>query len=190
MEYKTQFFSVESTGMEGLKIINPFYMEDERGFFMKNFEKDIFSELGLENEIHEEFISRSWKNIVRGLHFQKTRPQIKIVGAIEGKVFDVAVDLRRNSLTYGKYETCELSGDNHKLFYIPKGFAHGFLVLSEYAIITYSCIGKYIPEYDTGILWNDPDIGIRWPLKNPEDAILSQKDRELMRFSEYDARFK
>lgn len=190
MEYRKQGFSVEETGIEGLKIINPFFAEDERGFFLKNFEKDIFAGFSLENEIHEEFISRSGKNIVRGLHFQAFEPQIKIVSAIEGEIFDVAVDLRRDSITYGKYESCELSGENHKIFYIPRGFAHGFLVLSDYAIISYICIGKYLPEHDTGILWNDPDIGIKWPVGNQKDAILSSKDRGLMRFSEYDAKLR
>jgi dTDP-4-dehydrorhamnose 3,5-epimerase len=185
MEYRKQSFSVEDAGIEGLKVINPFFIEDERGFFLKNFEKDIFSGLGLENEIHEEFLSRSVKNVVRGLHFQTAEPQIKIVGAVEGRVFDVAVDLRRDSKTYGKYESCELSGKNHKLFYIPRGFAHGFLVLSDFAIVSYMCIGRYRPDHDTGILWSDPDIGIKWPV-DYKDVIASKRDAGLMRFKKYD----
>lgn len=179
-------FTKEDTGMEGLFVLNPFYAEDERGFFLKGFEKDIFRTFGLENEVNEWFVSGSKKNVVRGLHFQTRNPQVKIVSALEGSVLDIAVDLRRDSTTYGKYESCELSGENHKMFYIPKGFAHGFCVLSDWAVVSYVCIGKYYSEYDAGIVWDDPDLGIEWPFANNADAILSDRDRGLARFADFD----
>ena len=183
---RVQRFSKEDTKMEGLFVLNPFLAEDDRGYFLKGFERDIYQEFGLENEVNEWFISGSHKNVVRGLHFQLKHPQIKIVSVHAGRIFDVAVDLRHGSPTYGKYESIELSGDNHKSFYIPRGYAHGFCVLSDWAVVSYVCIGKYYPEFDTGIAWNDSDLGVRWPLLE-EEAFLSEKDRNLMHFAGFDA---
>lgn len=180
-----QRFSKEETGMEGLFVLNPFLAEDDRGYFLKGFEKNIYKEFGLESEVSEWFISGSHKNVVRGLHFQLREPQVKVVSVHAGRIFDVAVDLRRGSPTYGKYEAVELSSDNHKIYYIPKGFAHGFCVLSDWAVVSYVCIGRYFPEYDTGIFWNDPDLAVIWPVA-PDDAFLSQKDNNLMRFAEFE----
>ena len=130
-------FSIEECELKGLKIIHPFFAEDERGFFLKSFEQDIFKTFGLENIISEDFESFSYKNVIRGLHFQTNNPQIKMVRAITGEIMDVAVDLRKDSPTFGKWESVILSGDNHKIFWIPAGFAHGFRVLSEDAIVSY-----------------------------------------------------
>lgn len=186
MNDRKQRFSVEKTAIDGLAVIYPFFVEDERGFFVKNFERDIFRTFGLENEIQEEFTSRSKKNVVRGLHFQTREPQVKIVSVAAGRIFDVAVDLRRGSATFGQYESRELSDENHEIFYIPRGFAHGFLVLSDFAVVSYMCVGKYFGEYDTGIVWDDPDIAIGWPVQNKEDIIVSPRDRALMRFAGFE----
>ena len=182
---RMQRFSKEELGMEGLFVLDPFWAEDERGFFMKGFEKDVFRELGLDDGINEWFVSGSRKNVVRGLHFQTHDPQAKYVSALSGCIWDIAVDLRRGSATYGKYLGMELSEENRKVFCIPKGFAHGFCVLSEWALVSYVCAGKYLAECDTGIVWDDKDLDIRWPV-SPADAVLSGRDRELGRFADFD----
>lgn len=174
-------FSIEEVGM-GLKLITPFYVEDNRGYFLKSFEKNIFKQLGIENELAETFESYSKKDVIRGLHFQTKNPQIKIVRAITGKILDVAVDIRKDSETFGKWYAVELSAENNLSFYIPQGFAHGFRVLSEEAIVSYQCIGQYEKGSDTGIVWNDKDLGIEWGIENP---IVSERDKELMGFREY-----
>ena len=179
-----QKFSCESTDIEGLKIINPFYLEDERGYFLKSFEKDVFKEFGLENEIYEDFESYSKKSVIRGLHFQLKHPQVKLVRCVMGHIFDVAVDLRKDSKTFGQWQGFDLSDKNTKSLYIPKGFAHGFLVLSDYAIVSYKCVGKFLSEYDSGIVWNDKDLNIAWNIKEP---IVSEKDCSLMRFIDFEA---
>jgi len=186
MNYRKQSFSVEETPIRGLAVIHPFFAEDERGFFVKNFERDLYTAFGLENEIHEEFTSRSKKNVVRGLHFQTKEPQVKIISVAAGRIYDVAVDLRRDSTTFGRYIGRELSDENHEIFYIPRGFAHGFMVISDFAVVSYMCAGKYLGEYDTGIVWDDPDIGIAWPVRNKEDVIISLRDKGLMRLAEYE----
>lgn len=182
-----QRFSKEETGMEGLFVLNPFWAEDERGFFLKGFEKDVYREFGLDSEVNEWFVSGSHKNVVRGLHFQTVEPQAKFVAALSGRIWDVAVDLRSGSATYGKSLGVELSDVNRKVFCIPKGFAHGFCVLSDWALVSYTCAGKYLGEYDTGIVWDDPDLAIRWPV-SAADAILSDRDGKLMRFCEFDSK--
>ena len=177
-------FNVINGNIEGLKIIEPFYMEDNRGFFLKSFERNIFKELGLKNVISEDFESFSYKNVIRGMHFQINNPQIKMVRAISGEILDVAIDLRKNSPTFGEWQSVVLSAENHKIFYIPEGFAHGFKVLSESAVVSYKCIGDYDKETDTGINWKDIDLAIDWGLGESE-AIVSAKDNALMSLSEF-----
>lgn len=172
-------FACEAGKLEGVKIITPFFVEDERGYFLKNFEKDIFKEFDIEISVYEDFTTYSKHGVIRGMHFQTKKPQDKLVNVIKGKIRDVAVDLRKNSPTFGQWEVIELSDENHKAFWIPKGFAHGFEVLSENAIVSYKCVGKYLSEYDTGICYSDPDINIQWNTINP---IVSQKDENLMSF--------
>lgn len=180
-------FNVQDTEFEGLKVITPFYMEDNRGYFLKSVEKDIYKGFGLDVDIYEDFESYSKKDVVRGLHFQTKNPQIKIVRVIKGKINDIVVDLRKNSKTFGKYLSYELSDENHSSLWIPAGFAHGFRVLSdEGAIMSYKCIGKYLKGYDTGIKWNDKDLGIDWEIENP---IISEKDENLQGFKEFVAEF-
>lgn len=176
-------FDIKDLSIEGLKIITPFYMEDDRGFFLKSFEKDVYAGFGVKNEIYEDFESGSKKGVVRGLHFQTKDMQTKMVRVISGEIFDVAVDIRKDSGTFGKYEARILNDNNHEIFYIPEGFAHGFMVLSDYAIVSYKCAGKFLGEYDSGIRWNDPDINIDWP--NTENIIISEKDSKLMSLEEY-----
>ena len=175
-------FDIRDTSIEGVKIIQPFYVEDNRGYFLKSFEKDVFHSFGLENEVYEDFESYSKKNVIRGMHFQTKSPQIKIVRAIKGIIQDVVVDIRRDSATYGKWESFELSEDNHYALWVPAGFAHGFRVISEDAIVSYKCIGKYLAGFDSGIKWNDAELNINWGIEEP---IVSPRDKELMTFKEF-----
>lgn len=175
-------FSIQGLEIEGVKLITPFYAEDSRGYFLKSIEKDIYKEWGLNAEIYEDFESYSKKGVIRGLHFQTKAPQVKLVRAVKGTIHDVAVDLRRGSKSFGKYVDVILSDENHNSLWIPDGFAHGFEALSEEALVSYKCMGKYLNGYDTGICWNDGEIGIPWRTAEP---IVSERDRALMTFREF-----
>ena len=165
-------FKFTKTSIEDVYIIEPTVFGDERGYFMETYHQSEFKEAGLDLEFVQDNQSRSVKGVLRGLHFQYTKPQGKLVRVIKGKVFDVAVDIRRNSPTYGNYEGVILSEKNKKQFYVPEGFAHGFLVLSDVAEFTYKCTAFYDPEDEGGIMWNDPDINIEWPLKEAGNVKL------------------
>lgn len=183
-----QNFAFEELDICGLKVVSPFYMEDERGYFLKSYEKEIFRRAGIETDIFESFESWSKKGVIRGMHFQTTKPQSKLVRAVYGEIFDVAVDVRRKFPTFGQWRGVHLSGENHKALFIPGGFAHGFLVLSDAALVSYTCSGQYLKGCDTGVLWNDPDIGVEWPLElvgGQEKVILSDKDRGLQSFASF-----
>ena len=169
-------FKKISTPIEGLYIIEPRVFPDERGFFMESYNKKDFVEIGLAMEFVQDNHSRSKKGVLRGLHFQDKHPQGKLVRVTCGEVFDVAVDVRKNSPTFGKWYGVILSEENKRMFYIPEGFAHGFLVLSEEVDFLYKCTDYYYPNEDCGIIWNDPDLGIDWPLDRIE-PILSEKDK-------------
>ncbi|MCM1144037.1 MAG: dTDP-4-dehydrorhamnose 3,5-epimerase [Blautia sp.] len=179
-------FQIYDLPMKDVKLITPFYVEDNRGFFLKSMEKDVFREWGLETEIYEDFESYSRKGVIRGLHFQTKNPQIKIVRAIKGTIHDVIVDLRKGSETFGKHLDVMLSDENHNSLWIPGGFAHGFEVLSEDAIMSYKCLGKYLSGYDTGIRWNDEELAINWKTEEP---VISEKDIALMTFKEFRTEF-
>lgn len=179
-------FSIQNLDLEGLKLITPFCREDKRGYFVKNFEKDIYKGWNLNTDIYEEFESYSIKGVIRGMHFQTKNPQVKMVRVLKGIIRDVVVDLRKESATFGQYEEVMLSEENHAVLWIPAGFAHGFEVLSEDAIMSYKCIGKFLPEFDTGICWNDKELAIDWKTKKP---IVSEKDASLMTFQEYKKNF-
>lgn len=168
-------FNFISTGIEGLYIIEPTVLNDERGYFTETFNYIDFLDFGLNLNFVQDNQSRSVKGVLRGLHFQKKYPQGKLVRVISGEVFDVAVDLRQDSRTFGKWEGVYLSEMNKRQFYIPPGFAHGFLVLSDIAEFVYKCTDYYHPGDEGGILWNDPEIGIQWPL-NEMVPCLSSKD--------------
>lgn len=150
-------------GIEGLCVITPTVHGDERGYFMETYNENDMKEAGLSLNFVQDNQSSSSKGVLRGLHYQKNFPQGKLVRVIRGSVFDVAVDLRKGSSTYGKWYGTELSEENKKQFYIPKGFAHGYLVLSEWAEFCYKCTDFYHPGDDGGLTWNDPEIGIKWP---------------------------
>ncbi len=170
-------FKFLKTSIEGVYIIEPMVFGDDRGYFMETYHADEFKEAGLDLNFVQDNQSKSKKGVLRGLHFQYTKPQGKLVRALKGVVFDVAVDLRRNSPTYGKWEGILLSEENKKQFYVPEGFAHGFVVLSDDAEFTYKCTDFYDPEDEGGILWNDPSIAIDWPIDTNE-VILSEKDKK------------
>lgn len=164
-------------GIEGLCIITPAVYGDNRGYFMETYNQKDMEEAGLTMKFVQDNQSCSAKGVLRGLHFQKEYPQGKLVRAISGSVFDVAVDLRKGSETYGKWFGVELSAENKKQFYIPEGFAHGFLVLSDCAEFCYKCTEFYHPEDEGGIAWDDPTIGIEWPELDVE-YVLSEKDKK------------
>jgi len=165
------------TKIDGLIIIEPSVFADDRGFFMETYSKKVFAENGIDVEFVQDNHSRSTKGVLRGLHFQKgDYAQDKLIRCTRGQVFDVAVDLRPDSPTFGQYEGVILSEENKNMFFIPKGFAHGFLVLSDIADFQYKCSNLYNKESEGGLLWNDPKIGINWP-KLDIDYILSEKDK-------------
>lgn len=171
-------FKFIETKINDLYIIEPTVYGDDRGYFMETYNAEEFKESGLDMTFVQDNQSKSRKGVLRGLHFQYNHPQGKLVRVIKGEVYDVAVDLRKNSSTYGKWYGVILSNENKRQFYVPKGFAHGFLVLSEEAEFTYKCTDFYHPEDEGGILWNDPDIEVDWPIKDIDDIILSEKDRK------------
>lgn len=167
---------VTECDIEGLYIIEPSVFGDKRGYFMETYNENDFHEAGLDMKFVQDNQSSSTKGVLRGLHYQKQFPQGKLVRAIRGTVFDVAVDLRKGSPTFGKWFGVELSEENKKQFYIPEGFAHGFLVLSDEAEFCYKCTEFYHPEDEGGIIWNDSDINVEWPLEGIQDVNISEKD--------------
>lgn len=166
--------NVIKTKLKDCVIIEPKVFGDERGFFLETFQADRYSELaGITLPFLQDNHSRSSKDVLRGLHFQKTKPQGKLVRVVRGKVYDVAVDIRSGSTTYGQWEGVILSEENKTQFWVPPGFAHGFVVLSETADFEYKCTDYYDPSDEGSLLWNDPDLNISWPIDNPK---LSEKD--------------
>lgn len=169
---------VTECGIEGLYVIEPEVREDARGYFMETYNFRDMQEKGLDMVFVQDNQSKSRKGVLRGLHFQIEHPQGKLVRVIKGRVFDVAVDLRRGSATYGKWYGVELSEENKKQFYIPVGFAHGFLVLSDEAEFCYKCTDFYHPGDEGGIAWNDPGVGVEWPIEEGMEVILSERDKK------------
>ncbi len=173
-------FEKIETGIEGLYVIKPTVFEDNRGFFMETYNKKDFDEIGIDVNFVQDNHSKSTKGVLRGLHFQKEFPQSKLVRAIKGEVYDVAVDLRKDSPTYGKYYGVLLSEENKLQFFIPKNFAHGFLVTTPEAEFVYKCDDFYHPGDEGGLLWSDEKIGVKWPLEKVggiENIIQSEKDK-------------
>lgn len=177
------------TSIKDLVILEPKAFEDSRGYFMETYNKKEFHEVGLDMTFVQDNESKSSKGVLRGLHFQTKFPQGKLVRVLSGSVFDVGVDLRADSPTYGKWEGVELSAENRRMFYVPEGFAHAFLVLSNEAVFAYKCTNLYHPEYDSGIRYDDPDIAIDWPLKDIGELKLSEKDKNLKLLSELKIKF-
>lgn len=161
------------TALSGCKVIEPAVFGDDRGFFFETWNADRFAEHGLPGTFVQSNVSASAKGVLRGLHYQWPRPQGKLVTVLEGEVYDVAVDIRRGSPTFGRWEAVVLSAENKRQFWIPEGFAHGFAVLSERALFSYLCTDVYVKESDAGIRWNDADIALDWPISAP---TLSAKD--------------
>ena len=170
--------TVTPCDIEGLYVIEPTVFKDERGYFVETYNQNDMKEAGLDIVFVQDNQSMSTRGVLRGLHFQKQFPQGKLVRVVRGKVFDVAVDLRSDSKTYGKWFGVELSAENMKQFYIPEGFAHGFLVLSDEAEFCYKCTDFYHPGDEGGLAWNDPEIGVEWPLEEGVDLIISEKDQK------------
>lgn len=172
-------------GIEGLKIITPAVHGDDRGYFMETYQKKEFTAAGITCEFVQDNQSASKKGVLRGLHFQIHYPQSKLVRVVRGEVYDCAVDLRPGSATFGKSFGVVLSAENKKQFYIPKNFAHGFLVLSEEAEFCYKVDDFWHPNDEGGLMWNDPDLAVDWPLEDGAELILSDKDTKHPSFREY-----
>lgn len=175
---------VETFEIEGLKLITPTVFGDARGYFMETYNMTDYIDAGINVEFVQDNQSASKKGVLRGLHFQKEFPQDKLVRVVKGEVFDVAVDIRKNSKTYGMWQGVILSEENKKQFFVPKGFAHGFLVLSEYAEFAYKCSDYYNPSDEGGIIWNDATLNIEWPNLDVLELEISDKDKKWSSFSD------
>lgn len=165
--------NVITCDIPGLVTIEPKVFGDARGFFMETWNQQRYREAGFDWNFVQDNLSFSRRGILRGLHFQNPKGQGKLVYALQGEVFDVAVDIRKNSPTFGRWHGVTLSAENKRQFFVPAGFAHGFAVLSETALFAYKCTEIYTPQNEMSLLWNDPDVGVQWPLENPQ---LSEKD--------------
>lgn len=184
-------FEFKQTKIEGLIEINPFNADDVRGCFTKDYSKEIFEQNNIKYNLAEVFYTTSYKGVIRALHFQRVKQQPKLVRCIYGHVFDVVVDLRKDSKTFKQWLSFDLTGDNKKEILIPAGCAHGYLVL-EHSIVSYKCAEKFYGEYDDGILWDDPDINVKWPLElvgGKENVILAEKDKNLQSFAEFMSKY-
>ena len=180
-------FTFPHTDIEGVVIVDCKSYGDERGAFMETYKRQDFVAGGITAEFVQDNQSSSIQGVLRGLHFQLEHPQAKLVRVVDGSVFDVAVDLRPDSPTYGKWVGATLTSDNRRQFFIPRGFAHGFYVLSEKAVFAYKCDDVYHPGDEGGISWDDPDIGVEWPLLDGVEVILSEKDRHHPAFRDIQA---
>ena len=177
--------TVETCEIEGLKVITPTVHGDSRGYFMETYQYEDFKAAGIPEIFVQDNQSASRRGVLRGLHFQIEHPQDKLVRVIKGEVFDVAVDLRRGSKTFGKWYGTILSEENKKQLFVPKGFAHGFLVLSDYAEFCYKCSDYYHPGDEGGLAYNDPDIGVEWPIPEDMELIFSDRDTKWSGIREY-----
>jgi dTDP-4-dehydrorhamnose 3,5-epimerase len=175
---------VIETQLSGVLIIEPRVFGDERGYFMETWNGGRYAEHGIPDRFVQDNLSFSQRGVIRGLHFQNPSPQGKLVSVLDGAVFDVAVDLRRDSPTFGRWTGVELSSDNHRQLWVPVGFAHGFQVLSDTALLSYKCTNYYRPDAEQSLRWDDSNVGIRWPLPDP---LLSSKDAEASTLRELSA---
>jgi dTDP-4-dehydrorhamnose 3,5-epimerase len=175
------------TNLSGVCVIEPDVFGDDRGFFMESYNKRAFEQIGINHEFVQDNMSRSTRGVVRGLHYQLGQPQAKLVRVTLGEVYDIAVDVRRGSETFGQWACAELSDENKKMFFVPEGFAHGFCVISDIAEFAYKCSDFYAPDEERGIIWNDPDLAIPWPLGDAA-PILSPKDAAYGPLAEMDPR--
>ncbi|MDD4178679.1 MAG: dTDP-4-dehydrorhamnose 3,5-epimerase [Candidatus Margulisbacteria bacterium] len=172
-------FKFSAAPLKGLLIIEPKAFADDRGFFMETYNKNSFAECGFNEVFVQDNRSRSQKGVVRGMHYQLNPAAMgKLVSVISGKIFDVGIDLRKGSPTFGKWYGETLSGENKRMLYLPPGFAHGFLALEDGTEVLYKCTGMYSPKDERTILWNDPDINIKWPIEGIKEVIVSEKDQK------------
>ena len=186
-----QKFKFNTTKFDGVYLIDTFCATDERGSFIKDYNVDTFRENNLDYGLKEIFYTVSKKGVIRANHFQLIKPQAKLVRCISGHVYDVVTDLRPDSITYGQWQGFHLKGDEQKELLIPAGFGHGYLVI-EQSVVSYKCDEVFYAEGDSGIMWNDPDLAIAWPLDQiggSQNLIISDKDKELMSFKQYDNRY-
>lgn len=181
--------TVETCEIEGLKVITPNVIGDARGYFMETYQYEDFKAAGIDVVFVQDNQSASKKGVLRGLHFQINHPQDKLVRVIKGEVYDVAVDLRKDSPTFGQWHGVLLSEENKKQFFVPKGFAHGFLVLSDYAEFCYKCSDFYHPGDEGGIAYNDPGVAVQWPIPEGMELTLSDRDKVWGGIEEYKARY-
>ena len=182
-------FQFTKTGIEGLVVVEPKVFGDNRGYFMETYNYNDFKAAGLDMVFVQDNQSKSKKGVLRGLHFQKKNPQGKLVRVVSGEVYDVAVDLRKGSDTFGKWYGVLLSAENKKQFYVPEGFAHGFVVMSETAEFVYKCTRFYDPSDEGGLMWNDPEIGIDWPVPENAELLLSEKDQHHQPLKDFESPF-
>jgi len=182
-----QKFEFHLTKIEGLIEVTPFNADDVRGCFTKDYSKEVFEANGITHDLAEVFYTTSYKGVIRALHFQRVKQQPKLVRCIHGHVWDVVVDLRKDSPTFKQWLAFDLSGDNRREVLIPAGCAHGYLVLED-SVVSYKCGEKFYGEYDDGILWDDPDLAVEWPLEligGREKLILADKDKNLQTFADF-----
>lgn len=180
-------FSFRESSLKGAYVITPFYAEDDRGGFLKDYNDSVFKKNGINHNLKETFYTISKKGVIRAIHFQLIKQQPKLVRCIKGHVYDVIVDLRPDSPTFKQWEAYDLSEDNHVELLVPEYFGHGYLVFED-SIVSYKCAEEFLPEGDSGIMYNDPDIAIEWPFEKIggiENMIISEKDKALMSFKEY-----
>ncbi len=180
---------VEKTPVAGLVIVEPEVHADARGYFMESYNRREFRAAGIDVDFVQDNQARSVRGTLRGLHFQKTHPQAKLVRVLSGRVFDAAVDLRESSPTFGRWHGITLDEESHRQFFVPAGFAHGYLVLSDTAVFAYKCSDFYHPEDEGGLRWDDPDVGIQWPLEGIAKPLLSEKDRRMPAFKDLEFRY-
>jgi dTDP-4-dehydrorhamnose 3,5-epimerase len=176
---RIQIFETE---LAAVKIIEPRVFADQRGFFLESYNKRVFQNFGIDAHFVQDNHSSSQRGVLRGLHYQIQQPQGKLIRVLRGEIFDVAVDLRKSSPDFGKWTGATLSQDNHRMLWIPPQFAHGFLVLSDIAEVVYKATDYYAPQWERSLLWNDPDIDIKWPVI--QNLVLSEKDKTGRRLSE------
>ncbi len=178
-------YEFQKTEIEGLTLIMPRFFPDERGYFLKSVERGAFESHGLPASFYEEYESLSCRGTLRGIHFQTEHPQGKLIHVCVGSVWAVAVDLRRGSPTLGKWKGFELSGENHRMIYLPEGFGAGFLALEDDTLYSCKCTDRYCPEAESGIRWDDGDLAVAWPVSRVGNLIVSQKDRQQKSFRSY-----
>lgn len=183
----TRTFKFEKLSLEGAYLITPFLSGDERGSFVKDYSKEVFLKNGIDYDLKEVFYTYSKRGVIRAIHFQKVKQQAKLVRCVSGKIYDIIVDLRKDSKTYKKWLGFYLDGERGQELLVPEGFGHGYLVI-EPSIVSYKCAEKFYGEYDTGIIYNDSELNVHWPIKenNIDQVILSSKDKSLQTFLEFD----